>query len=161
MPTDQEIERRVTTDDTPITARRIAIAQKVSELGTQIAVVSEQLQRLIGQVRQEISGNHEIITVEKLSIYTDIPKATLNEWLAGQKTMGNKRKRSPVAESALEHAPSRSKPHQLMESSDRASEGTPTTAKDASAGISKHAAPRTSEEPDQGDHRRLQALPAK
>lgn len=162
MPTDQEIERRVTTDDTPITARRIAIAQKVSELGIQIAVVSEQLQRLIGQARQEIGDNHEIITVEKLAVYTDIPKANLNEWLTGYKALGNKRKRSPVSEFGVERAPSRGKPHQLLAPSDRASEGTPTTAKhNTSAGIPEHPAPRPSEDLDRGDHRRPEAQPTK
>lgn len=114
MPTDEEIERRVTTDDTPITARRVAIAQKVSDLGTRIAAVSEELQDLIGQMRQEIGDNHEIITVEKLAIYTEIPKAKFNEWLAGHKAFENKRKRSSVAEASTQHSPTRNKPNQSL-----------------------------------------------
>lgn len=107
MPTDDEIERRVTTDDTPITARRITIAQKVSALGAEIMAVSEQLKDLTGQVRKVIGDNQEIVTVEKLAFYTDISKADLQEWLAGYKPSGSKRKRQPSSESRRERNSSR------------------------------------------------------
>jgi hypothetical protein len=132
MLADEEIERRVTTDDTPVTARRIAIAQKVSALGAQIAVVSGQLQDLIGQARQEIGDNQEIITIEKLATYTDIPKAHLKQWLVGYKPAGNKRKRQSADEPAAGRITTHTKAGQLAAPEDHAQVRSSMTAEQGS-----------------------------
>jgi hypothetical protein len=125
MPTDEEIERRVEADDTPVTARRKTVAQSISALGAQIAIVSGPLQELIGQVRQEIGDNQDIITVEKLAVYTDISKADLKEWLAGYKPSGNKRKRQPVGETTNESTKSRRGINQVAAPGKHTDEGAP------------------------------------
>jgi hypothetical protein len=121
VPTDDEIERRVTTDDTPITARRVAVAQKAHDLGTRIVAVSDELQNLTEQMRQLIGDNDEIVTIEKLATYTDIPKEKLDEWAPDYNPTGKKRKRTPRAEVNAERLASRNKRHDLSRPDDRAS----------------------------------------
>jgi hypothetical protein len=104
--TKQEIERRVAEADTARSTRRSAAAQRVGELAHRRAAIAEQLsdiERELGEVLAEAS---DVIALDELARFTDIPAADLTRWLGARKTTRPKRKK-PASPPGANHVPNR------------------------------------------------------
>jgi hypothetical protein len=99
MATAKEIERRVEQTDTSRTAKRSAAATRVFELAQRRAVLVEQLADLEHELGDVLIDAQDVIDVDELARFTDLPAADLTGWLTARtarKTTRGKRKR-PVA----------------------------------------------------------------
>jgi hypothetical protein len=103
MATPEEIERRIEEKDAPRTARRSAVAKQVSELAQRRAAIVEQLgdiERELGDVLVDVQ---DVIEVDELARFTDVPAADLTQWLTARtakKTVRAKHKRPSTNSSA-------------------------------------------------------------
>ncbi|SEP53800.1 hypothetical protein [Amycolatopsis saalfeldensis] len=94
MTTSDEIGRRVTANDVPLTEQRTLAAQRIGDLAQQHAAVAHQLaalERELGEVLAESTG---IIRIDELADFTDIPAADLTRWLDALKPAAAKRKKA-------------------------------------------------------------------
>ncbi len=99
MATPEEIRHRVEEADTARSARRAAAAQLVGELAHRRAAIAEQLddvERRLGDVLADVG---DVIDVDELARFTDLPAADLTRWLAGRKTTRSRRRKSAAAAS--------------------------------------------------------------
>lgn len=93
MPTREEIERRVQQYDTPLSAKRSAAAQQVSDIAQRRAEIAEQLADIERQLGDVLADATAVMTVDELAQFTDVPAADLAAWLAARKTTRGKRKK--------------------------------------------------------------------
>jgi ParB-like chromosome segregation protein Spo0J len=94
MATVEEIARRVEQADAARSKRRSAAARRVGELAVQRADAATKLadiERELGEVLAEFS---DVIGVDELAEFTEVPAADLQQWLNGRVTTRPKRKRS-------------------------------------------------------------------
>jgi len=101
MATTEEIERRVGDADTTRTARRVAAAKRVGELARHRTDVAEQLADMEHELGNVLAESSDVIDIEELARFTDVPVADLTQWLNGRKTNRAKRKR-PVSGTSAE-----------------------------------------------------------
>ncbi|MGW3960136.1 hypothetical protein ACWED2_09950 [Amycolatopsis sp. NPDC005003] len=85
MITTDEIERRVEKVDAEKSARRTAAAREVGELARRRATLAEQLadaERKLGAV---IAAAADVIGIDELAEFTDVPTSDLTTWLTSGK----------------------------------------------------------------------------
>lgn len=104
MATTEEIERRVGDADTTRTARRVAAAKRVGELARHRTGVAEQLADIEHELGNVLAESVDVIDIEELARFTDVPAADLTQWLNGRKTNRAKRKRPAADVSAAKSA---------------------------------------------------------
>jgi hypothetical protein len=93
MATTEEIERRIEEADSARSARRAAAAKRVFELANQRAAVAEQLNDLERELGDVLTETADVIEIDELARFTDVPATDLTGWLNNRKTTRPKRKR--------------------------------------------------------------------
>lgn len=104
MATPDEIQHRVDEFDSARSARRKAAAHQVSELAVRHdELVSEvdKVKRTLAEVLAEYS---DVITVEELARFTEVPVSHLEQWQDGAKPGRNKKRRTSRTPAAVEGA---------------------------------------------------------
>lgn len=86
MPTEEEIDRRITETDAPRSARRSAAAKRISELAQHHATLARQVNDTEGQLGDALVGAQDVIGVDELAEFTEIPAADLARWLTARTT---------------------------------------------------------------------------
>lgn len=80
MATTEEIERRVQQADASRSAKRAAAARQVGELAERRAVLAEQLDDIERELGDALAAVHDVMDVDELSAFTDLPAADLTRW---------------------------------------------------------------------------------
>jgi len=93
MVTTEEIERRIKEVDSARSARRTVAAKRVGELARQRNVVAEQLNELERELGDALAESRDVIGIDELARFTDVPSADLARWLERQKASRAKRRR--------------------------------------------------------------------
>lgn len=106
MVTKQEIERRVAEADTARSTRRSAAAQRVGELAYRRAAIAEQLGDIERELGEVLAKASDVIAIEELARFTDLPAADLTRWLGARKTTRPKRKK-PASPPGTQNGPNR------------------------------------------------------
>ncbi|HYS36674.1 MAG TPA: hypothetical protein VEO01_13700 [Pseudonocardiaceae bacterium] len=106
MTTPEEIRRRVEEADTARSTKRSAAAQQVGELARQRAAIAEQLADVERQLGEILTAARDVMDIDELARFTDVPAADLTRWLTARKTSHPKRKRPLIAENATSRTPS-------------------------------------------------------
>lgn len=106
MTTPEEIRRRVEENDTARSAKRSAAAQQVGELAQRRAAIAEQLGDIERQLGDVLAAARDVMDIDELARFTDVPAADLTKWLTARKTTRPKRKRPTSTGSATSRAPS-------------------------------------------------------
>jgi hypothetical protein len=107
MATADEIERRVEQADTARSAKRAAAAQQVGALAQRRAAIAEQLADIEEQLGDVLAAASEVMDINELATFTDVPAADLTRWLTARKPSRTKRKRAAAgAESDTNRGPS-------------------------------------------------------
>lgn len=99
MATPEDIQQA----DTARSARRAAAAQQVGELARRRTVLAEQLDDIERELGDVLATAQEVIGVDELAKFTDVPAADLTRWLTARptpKTNRAKSKRSAGARGA-------------------------------------------------------------
>ena len=104
--TPDEIERRVAENDTARSARRVAAARQVGELAKQHTVIATQLADIERRLGAILAEADEVVTIDELATFTDVPTATLTEWRAAHKPHRAKRKKPSITDSHTRGRPS-------------------------------------------------------
>ncbi|MCK2239769.1 MULTISPECIES: hypothetical protein [unclassified Crossiella] len=107
MGTIEEIERRIEEADAARSARRTAAAKRVGELAHQRAAVAERLADIERDLGEVLAESSDIIEIDELARFTEVPVADLTRWLDCRKTGRVKRKRSNAGAPATKKDPSR------------------------------------------------------
>jgi hypothetical protein len=94
MATPEEIERRIEQTDAPRTTRRSAAAKRVSELAQHRAAIAEQLTDIERQLGDVLADARDVIDMEELAQFTDVPVADLTRWLEVRTLTRTRRKKS-------------------------------------------------------------------
>ncbi|MET8846002.1 hypothetical protein [Amycolatopsis sp. NPDC004625] len=89
MITTEEIERRVEKVDAEKSARRTAAAREVGELAGRRAALVEQLANVERKLGAVLTAAADVISLDELAEFTDVPAADLTSWL----TVGKPRAR--------------------------------------------------------------------
>jgi hypothetical protein len=110
MATTEEIERRVEEADAARSARRAAAAKQIGDLAQRRAAIAEQLSDIERELGEVLAESNDVIEINELAKFTDVPAADLTQWLNNRKTTRPKRKKSadgpPVAKSNASRGPS-------------------------------------------------------
>ncbi|WP_216211081.1 hypothetical protein [Amycolatopsis aidingensis] len=85
MATTDEIERRVAEADAARSARRTAAAKRVGELAQRRAAVAEELRAIERELGDALATDSDVIDVDELAQFTDVPAAELTRWLTNRK----------------------------------------------------------------------------
>jgi seryl-tRNA synthetase len=93
MATAEEIERRVEQADTARSAKRSAAAQQVGALAQRRAAIAEQLTDIEEQLGDVLAAVSDVMDLDELAGFTDVPAADLTRWLTARKPTRTKRKR--------------------------------------------------------------------
>jgi hypothetical protein len=99
MATAEEIERRVEQADTARSATRSAAAQQVGALAQRRAAIAEELANIEEQLGDVLAAVSDVMDLDELAGFTDVPAADLTRWLTARKPTRTKRKR-PAASAA-------------------------------------------------------------
>ena len=94
MATSEEIERRVEEADSARSVRRAAAAKQVGELARRRSEVADQLNAIEAELGEALAAANDVIDIDELARFTDVPAADLTRWLDGRKPARIKRKRS-------------------------------------------------------------------
>jgi hypothetical protein len=97
MVTEEEIDRRIQDKDAPRSARRAAAAKRIAELAQRHAVLIAQVNDIERALGEALAESHDVIDVNELHEFTDVPTVELNRWLTTHTTVKNtraKRKRA-------------------------------------------------------------------
>ncbi|MCE7009935.1 hypothetical protein LWC34_45090 [Kibdelosporangium philippinense] len=97
MATNEEIELRVKQSDTARSAKRSITAVRVGELAQRRAAVAEQLADIERELGDVLAGASDVIDIDELARFTDVPAADLARWLTNRKSARGRRKRPTVA----------------------------------------------------------------
>jgi hypothetical protein len=102
--TNDEIERRIEETDAPRSARRSAAAKQVSELARRHTELTEQVSDLERQLGDVLIEAQDVIEVEELAQFTEVPASNLAQWLTARTSAKArpKRKRSAGAPTATD-----------------------------------------------------------
>lgn len=136
MATTEEIERRVAEADTARSAQRSAAAKRVGELAQRRAAIAEQLSTVERELGDALAESTEVIGLDELARFTDIPAADLNRWLGNRKTSRPKRKK-PARRASSATSTTRREPSTADEqAADQASaRREPSVSRDGSASV--------------------------
>jgi hypothetical protein len=93
MATPEEIRVRVERADTARSAARSAAAQQVGDLAQRRAAIVEQLAEVERQLGDVLAAAQEVMGVEEMAQFTDVPAGDLTRWLTARKPSRAKRKR--------------------------------------------------------------------
>ena len=99
MPTTEEIQRRVEEADAARGAKRSATAARVGDLAKRRAAVAEQLAGIDRELGDVIAESSDVIEIDELARFTDVPAADLTQWLNSRKATRPKRKRATTGTS--------------------------------------------------------------
>jgi hypothetical protein len=99
MATADEIERRVEQADTARSAKRSAAARQVGALAERRAAIAGQLADIEQQLGDVLATAVEVMTIDELAMFTDLPAADLTRLHGARKPSRGKRKR-PAAGAA-------------------------------------------------------------
>jgi hypothetical protein len=106
MATTEEIEQRVEEADSARTARRAAAAKRVFELATRRATIADQLSDLERELGDVLAEASDVIEIDELARFTDVPAADLRRWLDDRKTTRPKRKRQTASTATAKNSTS-------------------------------------------------------
>ncbi|MFD2422689.1 hypothetical protein [Amycolatopsis pigmentata] len=85
--------------------RRSAAAQRVGELAHRRALIVQQLFDIERELGDVLAESSDVMEIDELARFTDLPAADLTQWLSGRKTSRTKRKKSigdsPGAKNAM------------------------------------------------------------
>lgn len=109
MATAEEIEHRVEQADTARSAKRAAAAQQVGALAQRRAAIAEQLADIEGQLGDVLAAALEVMSIDELATFTDVPAADLTRWHTTRKPNRAKRKRPAAGAEGDTHRPSRAR----------------------------------------------------
>lgn len=107
MTTTDEIQRRVEQADTARSAKRSAAAQQVGELAARRTAIAEQLGKVEGQLGDVLAAASDVIDIDELARFTEVPAADLTRWLTARKLNRTKRKRPAAAVPGSDSDPTR------------------------------------------------------
>jgi hypothetical protein len=117
MATTEEIQPRVEQADTARSAKRSAAAQQVGELAQRRPAIAEQLESIERELGDVLAGAQDVIDIDELARFTDVPAADLTRWLTAHTARKpNRAKRTrpaiagPGAQSDTRTAPRRPSP---------------------------------------------------
>lgn len=111
MATAEEIRRRVEDTDTARSAKRSAAAEQIGELAARRATIAEQLDDIERQLGDVLAAARDVMDIDELARFTDVPAADLTRWLAARKPTRAKRKRPTTGTpSADSREPSAARP---------------------------------------------------
>ncbi|MEU5259758.1 hypothetical protein [Amycolatopsis sp. NPDC021455] len=85
MITTDEIERRVEKADAEKSARRTAAAREVGELARRRIALAEELAEVERKLGTVLAAAADVISIDELTEFTDVPAADLTRWLAAGK----------------------------------------------------------------------------
>lgn len=95
--TAEEIDRRVEAADTARRAKRSAAAKEVGELAQRRTVLAEQLAEVERQLGEVIADASDVLEIDELARFTDIPAADLTAWLTARKLPRTTKKKRSAA----------------------------------------------------------------
>jgi hypothetical protein len=107
MATAEEIDRRIEEVDLLRSSRRTVAAKRISELATQRAAVAERLSDLERELGDVLAESSDVLEIDELARFTDIPAVDLIRWLNDRTATRPKRKRPAPNTSAGGDGPSR------------------------------------------------------
>ncbi|GAA3588296.1 hypothetical protein GCM10022222_86070 [Amycolatopsis ultiminotia] len=88
-----EIDRRVTENDIPLTERRSAAAKQVAELARRRVAIAADLHDVDEELARTLTASAKIMEIAELARFTDVSAADLSRWLdAGQPKPGRRKK---------------------------------------------------------------------
>ncbi|MTD57132.1 hypothetical protein [Amycolatopsis pithecellobii] len=93
MATTREIERRIAEADAARSAQRSAAAQRIGELAQRRAAVAEQLRDIERELGEALAEASDVIGIDELARFTDVPAADLTQWLGSRKSSRPTRKK--------------------------------------------------------------------
>jgi len=93
MATTEEIERRVEEADAARSARRTAAAKQIGDLAQRRAAIAEQLSDIERELGDVLAESNDVIEINELAKFTDVPAADLTQWLNNRKTTRPKRRK--------------------------------------------------------------------
>ncbi|WP_037364695.1 hypothetical protein [Amycolatopsis orientalis] len=93
MATTEEIERRVAEADAARSAKRSAAAQRIGELAQRRTAVAEQLRDIERELGEALAEATDVIGIDELARFTDVPAADLTQWLGSRKSSRPQRKK--------------------------------------------------------------------
>ncbi|MEU8632715.1 hypothetical protein AB0C38_11135 [Amycolatopsis sp. NPDC048633] len=85
MITTDEIERRVEKADADKSARRTAAAREVGELARRRATLASELTEVERKLGTVLATAADVVSVDELAEFTDVPTADLTRWLTAGK----------------------------------------------------------------------------
>lgn len=94
--TAEEIDRRVEAADTARRLKRSAAAKQVGELAktrTELAAQLDEVERQLGEVLADAS---DVLDIDELAWFTNIPAADLTGWLTTRKPSRTTKKKKPA-----------------------------------------------------------------
>jgi hypothetical protein len=91
MATPEEIELRIQEADTARSAKRAAAARQVGELAQRRAVLAGQLDDIERQLGDLLADAGDVMDIDELARFTDIPTPDLKRWLTTRKPVRAKR----------------------------------------------------------------------
>jgi hypothetical protein len=92
VPSD-EIERRVVENDTARSTRRAAAARRIGELASRHVAIAGQLADIERQLGELLAEAEEVVSLEELAGFTNVPVAALTQWRANHKPTRVKRRK--------------------------------------------------------------------
>jgi hypothetical protein len=92
--TPDEIQRRVTENDTARSSRRATIARRVGELARAHAAIADELAGLERQLGEVLANADDVVTIAELATFTGVPAADITRWRAGHKPRRTTRKKA-------------------------------------------------------------------
>lgn len=93
MATTEEIERRVEEADAARSARRAAAAKQIGDLAQRRTAIAEQLSDIERELGDVLAESNDVIEINELAKFTDVPVTDLTQWLNSRKTTRPKRKK--------------------------------------------------------------------
>jgi len=93
MATAEEIQGRVKQADTARSAKRAAAAQQVGALAERRAAIAQELADIEGQLGDVLATASEVMDMNELAAFTDVPASDLTRWLTARKPNRGKRKK--------------------------------------------------------------------
>jgi hypothetical protein len=91
MATAEEIRRRVEQADTARSVKRSAVAQQVGELAQRRAALAGQLDDIERQLGDLLADASDVMDIDELARFTDIPAPDLTGWLTARKPVRARR----------------------------------------------------------------------
>jgi hypothetical protein len=85
MITTDEIERRVERADAEKSAKRTAAAREVGELAHRRTALAEELAEVERKLGEVLAAAADVISIDELTEFTDVPAADLTSWLTAGK----------------------------------------------------------------------------